>query len=225
MVLTEKECDKLNSKILQVFKNKINLLTTTPNCIIFSDFGYKLFNIWDKQLLLHGTNLYNRINEHNLSNKTTIIRLQQLQNLYWSHTSILEDKFLFSTKKNTNLTNEIFNILKIQGITFQLSHHSHLGTLTTKNLTPISSIMSTFWYKTNRHILRKRQIFYIEQFLNDNKTRMLTWQQIRNKLGRQGRTPAWYNDLRQTTCTFPLEDKYELNPNIIDNSTPNPFKT
>src|SRR5271170_8028135 len=113
MVLTEKECDKLNSKILQVFKNKINMPTTTPNCVIFSDFGYKLFNIWDRQLLLHGTNLYNRINEHNILNETTIICLQQLQNRFWFHTFILEYKLLFSIKKNTNLTNEILNILKV----------------------------------------------------------------------------------------------------------------
>src|SRR5277367_2625818 len=121
MILSENECDILNSKILQTFKNKNNLPTTTPNCILFSDFGYKLFNIWNRQLLLHGSNLQNRINNHNLCNNTTMIRLQQLQNQYWSHTSILEDKLPFHTKKNSNLTNDILNILKIQGITFQLS--------------------------------------------------------------------------------------------------------
>ena len=141
MILTEKECEKLNSKIRNTFKNKINMPKTTPNSIIHADFGYKIFNIWDRQLLLHGTNWYARINGHDLCSETALIRLQHLQNQYWSHQPILESKFPFWKQKHTNLTNDTLNILKLQGITFQSTHNTHICETPYGGTTPIERIM------------------------------------------------------------------------------------
>jgi len=39
--------------------------------------GYKIFNIKDRQLITHGSNWFNRINDNKEVGSTTRIRLQQ----------------------------------------------------------------------------------------------------------------------------------------------------
>jgi hypothetical protein len=173
MILSEKECEKLNSKIRKSFKNRINMPSTLPNSITHADFRYKLFNIWDRQLLLHGTNWYARMNGHDICSITATIRLQQLQNAYWSHKSITESKLPFWTYKQNNLSNDILNILKLQGITFQISNHMSLAQPPSGGLIPIEKIMTPTWYNQNRQALKKRQILFIDEILNNNGTRIL----------------------------------------------------
>jgi hypothetical protein len=146
LVLSEPEYEKISSKINKVFKYKVNLSSTTPNCIIHTEFGYKLFNIWDRQILLHGNNWMTRINNQDSCSISSQIRLQQLQNEYWSHTSVIEDKLLFWRKKRNNLTNEILNILKVQGITFSLTEHMSIGKPIQGGKLAIKSITNEKWY-------------------------------------------------------------------------------
>src|SRR5271170_2737313 len=98
MSLSEDECNKLNSKIIKIFKHKVHLSSIAPDCIIHADFGYKLFNLWDRQVLIQGKNLTDRINNQDLCSTTAKIRLQQLQNLFWSTQSIIDYKFIFQIK-------------------------------------------------------------------------------------------------------------------------------
>ena len=66
LVLTEPECNTINSKIMQTFKHKIHLPTTAINSGIYMHTGYKIFNIYDRQLELHSKNLLNRLNSDNI---------------------------------------------------------------------------------------------------------------------------------------------------------------
>src|SRR4051812_19930306 len=61
LVLTEPECNTINSKIMQTFKHKIHLPTTAVNSGIYMHTEYKIFNIYDCQLELHSKNLLNRL--------------------------------------------------------------------------------------------------------------------------------------------------------------------
>src|SRR4051812_4457312 len=84
LVLSEDTCEKINSQIRQVFKNKCKLTITFPNSMIHASWGYQVFNITDRQLQKHAIDLIQRINENNLCGATTPIRIQQLQNNIWS---------------------------------------------------------------------------------------------------------------------------------------------
>ncbi|CAG8779285.1 6519_t:CDS:1, partial [Acaulospora morrowiae] len=55
--------------------------------------------------------------------------------------------------------------------------------------TSIEFITSPEWYNKNRDALKNKRILYVEQLLNTNLTRMLTWQQLKGTIGRQGQTP------------------------------------
>jgi hypothetical protein len=90
---------------------------------------------------------------------------------------------------------------------------------------PIEETMTTTWYNQHRQALQKRRILFIDQILNDNGIRILHWQQIRKRLGRQGKTPVWYNDLRTTICQDSTKNIYKPLPEITLKISSNHFKT
>ena len=98
MTLTEKECSKYNSKINKVFRHKAHLASTAPDCILHMESGYKLFNIWDRQVLTQGKNWITRMSNNDLCTHTAEIRLQQLQNKCWSTYPITTHKLPFWIK-------------------------------------------------------------------------------------------------------------------------------
>src|ERR1051326_4144120 len=108
------------------------------------------------------------MNNNDLCSQTAHIRLQQLQNEYWSHKSFLEEKFSLWTKKNTNLTKDLLNILKLQGITFKTTNNQNICIPPKGGHIPISTIVDNVWYNRHRSSLKQRQILYVEQLLNNN---------------------------------------------------------
>src|SRR4051812_43134126 len=160
MVLSEQECNKISGKINKVFKHKAGLPSTTPNSIIHADFGYKLFNLWDRQILLHGNNWVSRMNGHDTCSITTQIRLQQLQNKYWAPTSVCQNKLPFWSQKKNNLTNKLLNMLKVQGITFSLTNHMTIGIPPQGGNIFIKEITEEGWYHRNRTSLAKKELMF-----------------------------------------------------------------
>ena len=69
MILSSNTCNKINSKISKVIKHKLGLANTTPNNAIFNPLEYGFCNIWDRQIIHHGTNWNHRINLSNHAGK------------------------------------------------------------------------------------------------------------------------------------------------------------
>src|SRR3954469_3495510 len=90
LVLTEPECNTINSKIIHMFNHKIHLPTTAINSGIYMHTGYKIFNIYNRQLELHSKNLLNRLNSDNICRWISNARLQHLQNLFWSTQNVTQ---------------------------------------------------------------------------------------------------------------------------------------
>jgi len=90
LVLSRKTCNQILSSYLTVAKHKANLLRSTPNSIMLNHNIYGIKNIWDIQLQHHISKFLNRINNSELLEISTKIRIQQLQNNLWSTTDILQ---------------------------------------------------------------------------------------------------------------------------------------
>src|SRR5581483_9177122 len=65
-ILTQREYDKINSKIISTFKHKVRLPSTAINSDIHLHTGYKIFNIYDRQLKLQTTRWTQDLNERNI---------------------------------------------------------------------------------------------------------------------------------------------------------------
>jgi ribonuclease HI len=197
LVLTEQECNVLNGPITKVFKHKAGLPASTINSIIHAPFGYKVFNLWDRQIHTHATKFFNRLNDSDMCASTTKIRLQQLQNTFWSTNSILHNKLPFWTSsRKRNLNNDILNMLKVQGITFTTTFHHQICETINNRGTPIEAFMGSSWYNKHRKDLRNRQIIYCEQVMSPTLSQTLAWHQIK-KRSAQGKTPKWFTSIHQ----------------------------
>src|SRR3954466_2149685 len=85
---------------------------------------------------------------------------------------------------------------------------------------PISNFFKPKKYQKYRTALRNRQLYYIEQLLNDTAQRILTWQQIAHTTKqKKGRISHWYQSIKDIICA--------QNSNVIDITidTPNPFRS
>ncbi|RHZ74829.1 hypothetical protein Glove_219g90 [Diversispora epigaea] len=80
IILNESVINKINVNIKGCFKNTVRFVLSLPNSILYLHWGYRLFNIENRQLQLHGIEFMNRLNMNNRCGITTKIRLQDLQN-------------------------------------------------------------------------------------------------------------------------------------------------
>ncbi|RHZ82945.1 hypothetical protein Glove_102g45 [Diversispora epigaea] len=75
MVLSKSVCNIVNSTVLQFFKNKVGIARLAINSIFFMSGGYKLFNIQNHQIQMHGVNWLKRVNADNDVGLSMRIRL------------------------------------------------------------------------------------------------------------------------------------------------------
>src|SRR6185436_16783481 len=200
LILSKSQCDKINAKILNFFKNKTGFARTAINSLFFMEEGYKIFNIRDRQLQLQGTNWIKRINADNKVETTTRIRLQQYQNEIWQPESVLTNITCVKVNTGHNLTGDILELLKESGFSFPITiNNENLIVSPTKGCCLIIQHMNTKWYKMNRPSLRQRRIMYMEQLMNLDFTTSLEWIHLLTfiKANRQGITSKWFESIRQ----------------------------
>src|SRR5438552_10327672 len=86
--------------------------------------GYKIFNIYNRQLKVHLKFWYQSINSLNINGTVTRGQLQHLQNYIWSTKSILQSEYTNIKKQNFSLTNQILNLLKNNNINIRSEEHT-----------------------------------------------------------------------------------------------------
>src|SRR4051812_47708427 len=148
---------------MQTFKHKIYLPTTAINSRIYMHTGYKIFNIYNRQLELYFKNLLNRLNSDNICGWIFNARLQHLQNLFWSTQNITTTQEQFKIKRYLSLTNNILNIMKKHNLHILQTKQKSPLVIPTSPYTAIQDTMSHKWYSQNRSKLRKKHILYIAQ--------------------------------------------------------------
>ncbi|RHZ49272.1 hypothetical protein Glove_526g9 [Diversispora epigaea] len=121
MTLLETECLKITTRFISMIKNKALLAITTPNVVIHAKEVYNVENLWDRQVQIQSNNLLCKLNDKDVLGSSTQIRLQHLQNLFWSASAITEAPFLIKLKRRQSLLNDILIVCRKHDITFKLS--------------------------------------------------------------------------------------------------------
>jgi len=124
MLVSNDFCNKVNSKLMSMAKQKMSFAKTTLNSIFYMKDGYNFFNLQDRQLQIHGSNWLKRLNDNTEVGTTTRIRLQNYQNEAWQPSSILENDIVTTIKKGHNLTGDILELLKAHKFTFKLTKNN-----------------------------------------------------------------------------------------------------
>jgi len=212
MVLTETECAKITTKFLSVIKNKACLTCTTPNALMFAREAYNVCNLWDRQLQMHSSNLLNRLNDKGAMGFTTRIRLQNLQNLFWSKISVLTSSDVVRTSRNQSLINDILKICKEHNIRFQTSDNITDSLIIKGGNISIEEMLHEFnCYHQYQKSLRVRQILYLEQLTSYNGKRLLQWQEITGN-NRRGPKPGWFKLLESKLLNNSIDRGIAENP-------------
>jgi hypothetical protein len=208
------------AKISRTFKQKIKILNTVSNNIIYNKLEYGLHHLYERQTQLHATNWISRINNNNIAGDLSRHRLQILQNAYWSSSNILENLQDPIHKPGINLTHDIIWTLSQLGISFYSRNTSDMPICIHPIDTSIESIIDKKFFLKHRNNLQKHNLMFIGQILNENRTKTLNWNQIvkPNQKGKKGKTPFWYSDLLIKTNLL-ISRNSPLIQNIGSNNT------
>lgn len=201
IIISKKQCNHLNSMCLKVIKHKAGFAQTAINSMFYLPEGYKLFDIYDRQLQLHIKNLSDRLNKKDNLGNSTIIRLQQFQNYLWTDKEFIKMKDTIKIKDHFNLTASIINLAKEINITWQITK---TGTHDLNIPYGGKILIEDIWnnnkkqYEKYKKSLREKRILYIEQIMDINFKNILEWSHIQAKYTkRKGRIPGWYTYIKE----------------------------
>ncbi|RHZ86816.1 hypothetical protein Glove_44g5 [Diversispora epigaea] len=210
MVLSESVCNTVNSTVLQFFKNKVGFVRSAMNSIFFMSEGYKLFNIQNRQIQMHGVNWLKRVNADNDVGLSTRIRLQQYQNATWHHKSILNSITIVNTKIGHNLIGDILGMLKAIDFKFHICT-TLPGSLTfpSGGFILIAKCKDIKWFKKYCQSLKNRRIMFFDQLFNIDFSTFLHWPHLLTfiKGATREAIPGWYNDLEALHNTPTIRNK------------------
>ncbi|RHZ81198.1 hypothetical protein Glove_123g91 [Diversispora epigaea] len=219
-ILGKGEGEKLNSKLRMLFKHKCSLSRTIINSVVYSQLGYNMFNILDRQTQMHAKEITHRINRQDLVGITTKIRLQQLQNRMWDPEEIYNKKVIGSVRNKqlkSNLSAHILNIMGEKGITLQKTKLEDLPHAPGGGAYDLKSFMEDReWYNRNRDSLRRRGVMFLEQLMNADLTQCIPWQQINGRPSK-GVQPRWYKEV--------VEEFHKKKNELAFQDVINPFNT
>ncbi|RHZ50283.1 hypothetical protein Glove_502g39 [Diversispora epigaea] len=197
-VLGTNEGEKLNSKLRTLFKHKCGLSKTMMDSVVYSQIGYNVFNILDRQTQMHSKELIHRINKQDIVGITTKVRLQQLQNRMWDPEEIYDKKVIGSMGNKQlkgNLTAQILKIMGDKGITLKKTKIEELPQAPEGGSYDLKSFMENReWYNRNRDSLRRKGVMFLEQLMNASLTQCIPWQQVKGRPSK-GVQPKWYNEV------------------------------
>ncbi|RHZ51423.1 hypothetical protein Glove_478g56 [Diversispora epigaea] len=180
MTLSEKEFLKITTKFISMIKNKTLLPIMAPNALIYA-----------KEAL----------NDKGMLGCSTRVRLQHLQNSFWSGQSITESLFTIKTKQGQSLLNNILVICKTHDLTFKLSKNLNDNLLIKEGNITIEEILDDeSQYRLIRKSLRNRQLIFLEQLVSHNGKILLHWQEITNN-DRRSPKPGWFKTLENKLLT------------------------
>ncbi|CAG8698445.1 988_t:CDS:2 [Dentiscutata erythropus] len=196
MILPSTVTNKLNSAIKKCFKSSVGFQSSLPDSILHSHWGYRIFNIEDRQLQLHATELMNRLNMDNECGVTTRIRLQYLQNRIWSDEPIWQlSAESWHKFTHLGLNGQILALLAENDINFNVTTQNQFPICPIGGNISISKFMnSVTWYNINREACRKHKVLFIEQLINADMTKTLKWLNI-DQVKPTSIIPYWFNEV------------------------------
>jgi hypothetical protein len=218
VVLTKKECNKIMGIVNSTIKHKGCLSKSTSNAIIYDEDIYKVKNIYYLQLEnLIKTMTYYANNDKELK---SLFELNRVNSQYkaWTSLCILEEQKLLNFGKYSFI-NDALMILGAENIKWcnhelynQHNNHRILG-----GIIPIENIVTTKEYRKMRESLKKRNILFLDQMIDQTKNNILKWSHFikENNGSLKGKQPDWYEIIKKKVTkeenSRELKDIYKLN--------------
>ncbi|RHZ48727.1 hypothetical protein Glove_543g114 [Diversispora epigaea] len=161
------------------YLNKVGFARSAMNSIFFISGGYRLFNIQNRQILMHGVNWLKKVNVDNDVSLSTQIHLQQYQNATWHHESVLNSLTVINIKMGHNLTGDILRMLKIIDFKFHICT-TLPGSLTfpSRGFIPITECKDAKWFNKHCQSLKNRRIMFFDQLFNIDFSTFLHWPHV-----------------------------------------------
>jgi DNA-binding ferritin-like protein (Dps family) len=214
MVLTKREATSIDRQIRSGFKQKTGFAKSAPNGIVHSELFYKVFNISQRQVQRHTTNLIQYIARKDLIGQIIRNKLQELQYRSWTEKPIGVECPLIDKQKHNLLQDVLRTIQKAKVTIIEKSIHP-IVIDDWKSGTWIGDLMGTNWMDKYRTQLRKHRIKYIEQCLNTNMNKVLEWPQVNSlniSSANKRKEPKWYQEIQdKLTMAIASGTKYSQN--------------
>ena len=199
-LMPQNMCKKIHRPMLMLIKSKANLASTITDGTLTHKNLTGVRTLWQSQVAHHFTELATRLNDRDAVGQTTWLRLRQSQLNCKSIKSILElqkeelDKF----KICGNLAFNIVKAAKSLKLEFRSSEMSDELRISKEGL-----VITSMLEKQALHSFCKDQklnLFVVEQLLNMQGDKMLTWKQVKKLRGVccKGKKASWFSKLEKT---------------------------
>ncbi|CAB5372051.1 unnamed protein product [Rhizophagus irregularis] len=199
------QCDQINRIGRAMFKKKCAVVSTMPNCLIYSSFGYKIKDIYVLQLQRQFTRLRNQMNATGIVNTVLWIRAYQLQ-----QDCILKQSPLHEWNISSNNFTLKFDLLgKILALMYDNNLELVANSTTSNKLTngkcSLNGIIdhSILYKKGVFKQLSRKGIVFLSQLLSSDGNRMLRYKDLKNRfnISTKGRIPIWFKQLETIFIT------------------------
>src|SRR5260364_67471 len=178
-ILSQGNCEKLQSPILMLIKNKAGMMHTTPNATMTHSNIVRVKSMWQNQLAHHFTKITARLNNKEDLGQAVWMRLKQAQLSCKSTTCVLSQEVerLENCKVKINLALKVIIEAKKLNISFR-SEELEKSCRIEETGAEIASMLKE---KDLQAFVKEKKLhlFLLEQTLDAKGERMLSWKQIR----------------------------------------------
>jgi hypothetical protein len=216
LVLTKKQTEQLIIPFRRMFKNKLKFAKTAPNAILDNPHIYGYRDFYENQLQAKITDFCIQLNDQGLLGTITSIRLKSLQEQLWCSKPIVE-KIPFDRIPNIRRNNYLLNMVllcKHNNILLEILDKTTFSSIQGGKI-PIEDVVDYTFYSKHRNRLRNNRILFLDQLVSGDKSRLLMWKDICNKvyismINNGKKEEKWYKDIKKIVTLDGVNLKQEV---------------
>ena len=198
VIVNKRKCDAIHQPMIRLIKQKAELPATCANVTICHKEFFGVMSLWQKHIEHHISELLIRINTKGLVGDTTNMRLKQFQLDTNSAECILTSKN--SSWRNSNSRNLGAKVLQqAKRLEFSISENEDTKSWNIlrcfeRNELSIEVMLTKVGYLKQGKSLSKLNIWHLNQLLDQKKSKMLSWRQLKVMRGERhsGKKAKWF---------------------------------
>ena len=177
--LSKNECNQFFGSIRSLFKKNSKFASTLPSTLLHSNMLYNLNDLWSLQCKSFATSLLNQFNSQDLYYKVSKIRLFQLQtNSLLSSSPLFFWKHPFDRSSHKNLIGAQLSILHSIADGFKPVINETLKNQIVGGSHSLYDLLPYTDFKSNLKIIKKFQLFYLDQLISLDGQHLITWNDL-----------------------------------------------
>jgi len=177
--LSQLECNTFSAPIRRLLKHNSHFAISTPDCLFKGNNFYCLNDLWNQQMKSLSTTLLYQFNSKSLYKTISKIRLFKLQSNNGLHLSpLITWNLPFNNKSYKNLIGATLSLIKQNGLEISFKVHNSLRNEIFGGAIPLDSLLSQKILLENHHIINKFSLLFLDQFLDNEGSSLITWNDI-----------------------------------------------